>query len=57
MANRKVESDLRRVVLAVTIPQWLVDKVVEAVQRDDISKGDLVEKALINTYGFERGGE
>jgi len=55
MANRKVKPELKRVVLAVTVPQWLVDKVSEAVKRDDISKGDLVEKALMNTYGFERG--
>jgi len=57
MANRKVEPDLRRVVLAVTVPQWLIDAVTDAAKQDDITKSDMVERALVETYGFERGSQ
>lgn len=55
MAGTKVEPELKRDSVIITMPRWLHDQLKKKCKAENRSKGLIIDEALLAHYGFERG--
>ncbi len=50
MANRKVDPELKRNMMAITLPEWMIRK----IKASDNAASRIIEQAILDTTGWKQ---